>query len=514
MKTLELDALQAKVDELKQEGKRVVLCHGHFNVIHPGHLRILNFAKSKGDFLIVSILGDFEIDDILKDDFFPQSDRAAGVESLSMVDAVYSLTEKVPVFINAIKPDVYVKGREFENKRELIHDEIAAVENNSGEVIYSSGGIQNTTPKLFDETLVEQSKPSNKRQFLDACIKHGIEIPKIIDAVEKFNDLKILVIGDSIVDQFIACDTLGVSSEAPVLALRELESKEFVGGAGIVAQHIQSLGANCTYISVVGEDAPAQLMRDSFDNQGLQHKLFVDKDRPTTFKIRYIVENQKILRVSRLEQFDISKDIEERIIEELEKTLPNYDGIVVIDFVYGVITPNILKTITALSKKHDVKLFGDLQCSSQVGDVSKFLEFDLVTPTEKEARIAMRDYTSGLEKLARNLLEKTNSNRLVITLGPDGCLVYDKEGIHVFSEFFPALEPKPVDVAGAGDSMLSSYALSLCFGLDLKEASILASCAAAISINRLGNTPIKPEEVREYLKDLEKMKREILLCQH
>ena len=190
--------------------------------------------------------------------------------------------------------------------------------------------------------------------------------------------------------------------------------------------------------------------------------LIKDSSRPTTFKKRYIVESQKLFRVSRLEDHKLSKSIENKVISKLREYANVVDGIVISDFVYGVMTQRIIDEIIALSKKYSLLVFGDLQCSSQVGDITNFKEFALLCPNEKETRIALKDNESGLEKLSQILIEKTKTERLIMKLGADGFIAYDnsaKDLKKLRTQFFPALSVNPVDVAGAGDSLLSVMAV-------------------------------------------------------
>ena len=495
-KIYSFESLAKKTKELKASGKTIVLCHGHFNVLHPGHMRFLNFAKKQGDFLVVSILHPNEIDPKILYEYFPQKERAQGVANLHIVDAVCSLSGNVIELINLITPTFYIKGREFENKKDEIKKEIEAIEKNKGKVIFSSGDIEYSSFNFFSHEY--RSRDSfKKHKFISICKKHFIDFNYLQKTVDNFKKLNMLVIGDTIVDQFIACDTLGVSSEAPVLAVKELNSKEFIGGAAIVAQHTRSLGANCHYLSVLGNDRPGDYVIDKLKENGINSYLLTDNSRPTTFKIRYMVENQKVLRVSRIKQHIIHSELESKLIMKLEELIPQMDGIIISDFVYGVITSKILNVIKEQASKHNIKVFGDLQCSSQIGDVSKLGGINLITPTEKEARIALSDYTSGLEKLARDLLQKTSNKALALTLGRHGILAYEQK--NNFSEYFPALETNPIDVAGAGDSVLTGYALGITSNLNMMEATALSCCLAAISVMRIGNTPIHSYELNNYI---------------
>ena len=173
---------------------------------------------------------------------------------------------------------------------------------------------------------------------------------------------------------------------------------------------------SCDLISVLGNDENAKSLINGLKIKNLSHHFIIDDSRSTTFKKRYMVENQKLFRVSKLNDEMLNKKIEAEIINKLERLAPNADGIIVSDFVYGVITPKLLKKLYELAKKYKLMLFGDLQCSSQVGSVTKFKEYDLICPNEKEARIALQDNGSGLEALTQNLFKETNSKRIIMKL--------------------------------------------------------------------------------------------------
>ncbi len=502
-----LKEIQREAEALHAAGKKIVLALGHFNVIHPGHQRFLRFAKSNGDFLLLAVLGDSRLDEVNQRHFYKEEERARSVSELAVVDRVIILNRtSFKTLVQAVRPHFYVKGKEFEQRSDLIADEIQVVEAEGGKVIFDSGDIRYANAESFTRQITPlQQETRHALQTL--CERHKLQIGKLKKQVEKFSKCRMLVIGDSIVDQFIACDALGMSSEAPVLAIRELETKEFIGGAAIVACHVNALSAESHFISVVGDDDAGRFLQRELTGQGIDTHLFVDERRPTTFKIRYMVDNQKLLRVSRLTEKMISREMESLLIERLRELMPRMDGVILCDFVYGVLTPAVLEEITALAREHGVKLFGDLQCSSQVGNVAKFKNFDLLTPTEREARIALGDNESGLEKIARDLIQETNVQELVITLGENGLLVYQQEegeDHFVSSQHFPAFVSNPVDVAGAGDSLLSGLSLSLCVESNLIDAALIGNSIAAICVGRVGNIPVTKEELLDYLHSLEK----------
>jgi len=227
----------------------------------------------------------------------------------------------------------------------------------------------------------------------------------------------------------------------------------------------------------------------------------MDPSRPTTNKIRYMVENQKLFRVSRLKEHGLSRSLEDKIIGKLMDLMPGLDGILVCDFVYGVITPRVLEVVTKISQDHNLPLFGDLQCSSQIGNVSKFRDFQLLCPTEREARIALSNQDDGVEYVANLLMEKTRSANLVIKLGSEGLIAYerDKTGNFVHRQHFPAITANPVDVSGAGDSLLAAMSVVMTMGFSLMEAAALGSCMAALAIRTVGNQPINFEQLEQFI---------------
>ena len=286
-----------------------------------------------------------------------------------------------------------------------------------------------------------------------------------------------------------------------MVVVRELGHKNFIGGAAVVAAHITALGPSA--ISVVGADNTAELVRQELATQGIGDGLSRDPSRPTTFKKRYVVENQKLFRVSRLEEHNLDIEIENQVIAKLEQLAPAAKGIVVSDFVYGVVTPRILEAIQQVARQHNLLLFGDLQCSSQVGSITRFEGFSLLCPNEREARLALQDKDSGLEQLSQRLLQITRSKRLVMKLGPEGFIAYDRAtNGQLSSQAFPALSVNPLDVAGAGDSLLALFATGLASGQAMMSTAALACCMAALAVETMGNTPISATALRNNLHEV------------
>ena len=373
-----------------QEFKGCVLGYGHFTTIHPGHIRYLRHAKVQGEKLVIALKGDG-----LKNNSqryqFNQKERAEALSLLNIADAVILLDEnELVTVVDNFEPNILILGKEFEHSPEPeMKESIEILKSKNLTVMFHGGDIHYSTADLLS-TPERELKKKRQYQFKVACRRQGLHLDSIISSMNKWKSTKLIVLGDTIIDQYAACEAVGMSAEAPVVVVRELKRRNFIGGAAIVASHIRNLGAQCKFISVVGDDATSEIVRNSLVEQDIEDGLVFDKTRPTTFKKRYVVDNQKLFRVTRLEDHNLDSDVEDQVIKQLEESAKTAKGIVVSDFVYGVITDRVLDAIQNLSRKYGLMLFGDLQCSSQIGSVTKFRGFSLLCPNEREARIALQ----------------------------------------------------------------------------------------------------------------------------
>jgi rfaE bifunctional protein kinase chain/domain len=494
--------IEEALTQISKSERKVVLTYGHFNILHPGHQRFLKFAKDRGDILVVAVLGDQILANQGHTQYFSQSERAETVASIKYVNHVLIIDHLgIETVIDRLKPALLIMGKEHEeypSKEESeVYDQVNRL---GGKVLFNSGEVHYSDSRTLFQTMEEISYIKLK-EFRTACNRFGIKRDNLKKTIASFANKRILILGDTIVDQYIACDGLGMSSEAPVLVVQELEATEFIGGAAIVARHLASLGCKCDFISVTGDDNTATFVEEELIKDGIKTQIIRDDNRPTTFKIRYMVNNQKILRVSRLKDNSVREELEREVLQKVAAIADKIDGLIVCDFVYGVVTKKILAGISELSKKYGFKVFGDLQCSSQIGNVTKFKEFDMITPTEREARIALADNESGVERIAREIIKETKCHNLLITLNSNGLIAYHSNGQpgEEQSQHFPALVASPVDVAGAGDALLASVSAGLCCGADLMESVAIGTCVSAIAVSRVGNIPIKSADLINYL---------------
>ena len=496
------------IEDLEKDlGNCGTLCFGHFSVLHPGHIRYLKHAASKNLGVWVLMIGDNLLGNDIHLDGFDEGDRAEGLAALSFVDRVLILRENsIGEVLKAIKPEVFLLGREFKNDMSLEMKEAIETVKLNGTAVEFHAGATNYYNSSLQENSKEVESEARFRNFSRACERQAVAKEQLLNLIEKkFKETKILVIGDAIVDQYVACDALGMSAEAPVIVLKELEQEKYIGGAAIVAAHVESLGANCSYISVVGDDENGIDIKRRLEKLNVDCHLIVDSSRPTTFKIRYMVEQQKMFRISRLEDHNLFPEVEKDLIRRLEEQIPKFDGVLVSNFGYGCITPNVLNSIRTFAAAQEVPIFGDVQCSSQMGNVLDFHNFDMITPTEREARTSLGNKDDGIEVLANKILEKTSTKNLVLKLGGNGFVSYATDlKANTVRQHFPALEPNPIDVAGAGDSLLAALAVSCCSGANIMEASAIAACVASQAVGSIGNRPVDIHKIRKMIGKLKK----------
>nr|VFJ50196.1 MAG: rfaE bifunctional protein, domain I [Candidatus Kentron sp. FM]VFJ52844.1 MAG: rfaE bifunctional protein, domain I [Candidatus Kentron sp. FM]VFK09067.1 MAG: rfaE bifunctional protein, domain I [Candidatus Kentron sp. FM] len=470
--------------------KETVLVSGHFNVIHPGHLRLLRFAKECGNRLVVAVESDRVAG---KAAYVPESLRLEGVLGNTYVDEAFIMDEPVTRVIERLQPDIVVKGREHESRD---NPELAVVQAYGGRLLFGSGEATFSSLDLIRKEFRELT-PDSIRLPHDYLARHDIGKARLVQLLEGFARLDVCVVGDLIVDEYITCQPLGMSQEEPTIVVTPLDSIRFVGGAGIVAAHAAGLGASVRLISITGNDGVGEFAREALADEQVSAELLVDDSRPTTLKQRYRTKGKSLLRVNHLHQGAISTVLQKRILGRLEKIMEEIDLLVFSDFNYGCLPQPLVERIIAAAQKKGIMLAADSQSSSQVGDIGRFRGMDLITPTEREARISTRNHGDGLVVLAESLRQRALSRNILLKLGGEGVLIHAGDGGRDdwLTDRVPALNSAPKDVAGAGDSLLIVSAMALASDGDIWEAACLGSLAAAVQVGRVGNIPICAEKL-------------------
>ena len=471
-----------------------VFVSGIFNVLHPGHVRLLRFASSLGDELVVGVLSDGLAGDAAT---LPEKQRIEAVESLRMVTRAFVVHDSVEAAITSLQPSTVVKGREHrlsENPEELV------LRSYGGDLVFSSGD------SFFNVTDVEVPPRGGRGRLLHELPvtfmrQHNISLDRLAAIVRSLAEVRVLVVGDVIVDEYVSCHPLGMSREDPTLVVTPIDTQRFIGGAAIVAGHAGSLGRSATLHSVAGNDAQSAYLRDELDQIGVQHVIHADQGRPTTTKQRFRASGKTLLRVSHLRQDGISEGLQAQLESETKDAMTSHDLLIFSDFNYGALPQPLVDRLVSRASASGLVMAADSQTSSQVGDVSRFVGMNLLAPTEYEARVALRNFEDGLVVLADQLRDKAQADAVLMTLAEDGLFIRGaSDSLPATTDRLPALNSKPKDVAGAGDSLLVVASMALAAGANYNEAALLGSVAAAIQVSETGNSPLRPEQLLDAIR--------------
>lgn len=486
---------QEIISELRNkfsDDEKIVYVSGLFNIVHPGHLRLLRFAAECGDRLVVGVYPDSESTKSLSKEL-----RLENVLSVAWVDHAFVLEDTPENFIAEYQPDVVVKGKEHEQRH---NPEQPIVENYGGKLLFSSGDISFSSIDLLRDEVERLHSPSIVLPE-DYLQRHEFTVTDMLDTLEEMKKLNVIVIGDVIVDEYITCDPVGMSQEDPTIVITPLFEKRFIGGAGIVAAHAGGLGANVNFFTIGGEDREADFVNEKLEEYGVNAHMFVDESRRTPLKQRFRASEKTLLRVNHVRQHDCGPKVQQKLLEGIRGKIRNADLLIFSDFNYGCLPQDLVESIGRLCEEYNVPMVADSQSSSQIGDVGRFKKMLLLTPTEREARLALRDFSAGIPVLVDELKEKTDSKNVFLTLGKEGVVIHAVNSeSNWLTDKLPAMNSQPKDPAGAGDSFLTASSMALATRCNVWSGAYLGSIAAACQVGRLGNIPIGTEDIVEEIR--------------
>lgn len=484
--------------------KRVIMCHGTFDLVHPGHIRHLIYAKSKADILVTSLTSDQHIAKANFRPFVPQMLRAMNLAALEVVDYVIIDENPTPIEnLKFIQPDYFAKGYEY-NKGGLhpkTKEEFDALASYGGEILFTPGDI------VYSSSHIIESEPPNlaadKLHVLLAA--ENVSFDDLHRTIDSFNGVRVQVVGDTIVDSYTYCTLIGGNTKTPTFSLKFEEQRDFVGGAGIVAKHMKQAGATVKFTTVLGDDALRDFVVKDLEASGVQCDAIIDRTRPTVQKNLFTAGGYRMLKVDKLDNRPISDKILEHFIASLQAG--GSDAIIFSDFRHGIFNPQTIPQLTAALPVGPLRI-ADSQVASRWGNILEFQGFDLITPNEREARFALGDQDSTVRPLALELYKRARCKYLILKMGERGLITYRAPNPEVRSFF--TIDPftdRVVDAVGAGDALLSYATLSLRVTGNPVIASILGTVAAGLACERDGNVPIEPAEMHKRLHHIEKLIR-------
>lgn len=496
------------VEELKEiigsfpRKEKVIMCHGVFDVVHPGHMRHLFYAKNKADILIASLTADIHI---AKDKYrphIPQSLRAVNLAAFEMVDYVIIDKNSSPLDnIATLEPDYFAKGYEYVAKGmpTKTSEEAKIVEAYGGEIIFTPGDIVYSSSNF-----INLAAPQLKLEKLLILMQDaGITFDALRNTLKAFNKFRVHVVGDTIVDSYTQTTMIGGQTKTPTMSVLYENRKDYVGGAAIVAKHLHAAGAEVVFSTVLGQDNLKDFVLEGLQEKGLTCCPVIDANRPTTNKNAIVAGNYRLLKIDTLDNSSISDHILNEITDNIRNTAA--DAVIFSDFRHGIFNRRTIPELSAAIPEGVYKV-ADSQVASRWGNITEFQGFDLITPNEREARFALGDQDSGVRPLACHLYDKANCKTLILKLGDKGTLTCqhnrhtDLDSFFVIDSFVENL----VDAVGAGDALLAYATLAMLATKSEAIATILGSLAAACECESDGNIPITQEKVLSKISLLEK----------
>ena len=308
----------------------------------------------------------------------------------------------------------------------------------------------------------------------------------------KLAQIRCLVIGDVMLDEYLWGRTDRISPEAPVQVVDVLREELRLGGAGNVVNNLVALGAQVSACSVVGEDENGEALLTAFQKQNISiDAIFRDPSRRTSRKTRVVASNQQIVRIDRESREPLSSDVEEKLCEWLTNNAAIYHVIVLSDYLKGVLTPKVLSAAISVAKSAGIPVLADPKGT----DYSRYRGVTTLTPNRKEAEAASGIIINSDESLAQAamvIMKRAELKHLLITRSEAGMSLFSAEAAAVH---IPTVAREVFDVSGAGDTVLASLAIGIAAGLEMDEAARLANVAAGIAVGKLGTSTVTPDEI-------------------
>lgn len=504
-KILALDELLVVRQRLRAQGRSLVVCHGCFDIVHPGHIRHLRQAKAMGDVLLVSLTGDAQIAKGAGRPLIPEELRAENLAELDLVDLVYIDQNTTALeMLEAVRPDVYIKGREYEtNNDPRFRTEREAVERGGGRVVFSSGDIVFSSTALID-SLGQSMDPFHSR-LMSLLSDPGLDEDTLSEAISSFRGKRVVVVGETIRDTYVLCDRPDVAGEGPMLTLRPLETRCYDGGAAIIARHCAAMGARPVLITALpeseeGTEIERRLLADGVEVSALRVANTIPE------KQRFVVGTQKVVKVDLVRPYVLDAAQQDQFVSLVAEGIEDDVGIVA-DFGLGLMSNQTLRRVCKTLKNRCDFTAGDV--SGSRADLLSMRGLDLLTPSEAELRGALRSFDEALPAAAWHLLQETGAAEAIVTMGPEGLISFDpipgeSESDEPFAtrlkaEHVPALSGAAVDPLGCGDALLASASLARASGASAQAAAFIGAAASCVQAGRMGNLPVSATDIRRLI---------------
>ncbi len=481
-----LDDLERTVYDMKVRGRKIVHCHGVFDLLHPGHLRHLHTAKEFGDVLIVTITPDEYVNKGPGRPVFNQRLRAESLAALESVD--YVSVNQWPTAVETIekiKPDVYVKGNDYANRE---NDVTGKIYDEEQAVLSVGGRIEFTDDITFSSTHLLNSYFSVFSEEAEVFLKNfqsRYAAERVTDLLNSFADMKVLIVGDAIIDEYHYAEAMGKPSKSACISAKFLSAERYTGGALAVANHIAGFCRDVHLVTCLGQQESQEDFIRANLKANVAAKFFYRSDAPTVVKRRFVHPFQlaKMFEICFMNDELLPQEIAQQICAHLEAVIRDYDLVVVSDFGHGFMEPHIIDTLC--DQAHFLAVNTQAN-SANLGFnvVTKYPRADYLCIDEREIRLAQHSKQGPLEELTRDIASRLKCQMVSVTLGGEGSLVH--EAGNGFCRV-PVFSDGVVDTVGAGDAYLSITALCAASGQSNEMIGFIGNTVGAMAVRIVGN---------------------------
>lgn len=486
-KILSVEQLAQEVAAIKKSGRTVIQAHGTFDLLHLGHVKHLEAAGEKADILIVTLTADKYVNKGPNRPVFNEQLRAEMMAALEVVDfvAINNHLDAVPAIL-AIKPDFYAKGQDYINPDGDITGKITqerdAIESVGGsimftqEMTFSSTELLNRNFNIYEPHL---------KAHLDGLRADDV-MQDLMDRIESISDMKVLIVGDAIIDEYHYAIPMGKAAKENMIATRFQDREVFAGGVFASANHLASFCKQVDIITCIGErDDYLPFLREHLKPNVRLIPVMLP-DRPTTRKCRYVDPNymRKLFEVYFMDDAPLTSDIEADLNDTIAKRIREYDVVISNDFGHGMIGKSTVELLTQQSRFLAVNTQSN---SANMGYnlVHKYPRADYVCIDGPEARLAVMDKISPIEEIICDALpQKIECSKFVITAGKHGCVTHERGDV---AHTIPAVTKSIVDTVGAGDAFLSITAPLIAAGTPLSQAGFIGNIVGALKVAIVGH---------------------------
>tara|TARA_B100000989_G_C19532686_1_gene471022 strand:+ start:1731 stop:3245 length:1515 start_codon:yes stop_codon:yes gene_type:complete len=484
-KNLGLKDIKSFQKKIRLKNKKITLCHGVFDLIHIGHLKHFLSSKKFGDILVVSITPDRYVGKGPGRPIFNEKLRSEFLQNIECIDHVIINDKPTSVnLIRTLKPHFYSKGPDYKkNKNDItgeIKNEINALSSYGGKIKYTND-LTSSSSQIINQHYSQFS--INLKKNIKQIKNKKINLNNLINSSKK---LKVLVLGEIIIDHYYFCETLGKSGKDPVLQMHEQLEELYLGGAAAIAGNVKKFASDVTLMSMIGSDKKYLNFIKKKIDKNIKLNLIFKENSPTIIKKKYldIITNNKVFGTYIINDSPLNKKNELKLKTFLNKNLSKFDLVIVSDYGHGFISK---ENALLISKKSNfLALNAQINAANRgFHTMEKYKNLECVIINETELRHELRDKNSEIRILMNKLSRRININDLVVTQGSEGAILYNK----ITRKYFDveAFASKVVDKIGSGDTMLSVLSIFLKLKCDKKLSLLIGSLAASQSVGSIGN---------------------------